>query len=87
MENHGSNLWVAPLPGYVSNHVSCPGTSFSADIRGHPGTAVRRPLIKLEFDTLRGQIRTNVENACEIGQGACSAATSNSNLAVERDYR
>ena len=33
---------MAPLPGYVSNHVPCAGTRFSADFRGYPGVALRR---------------------------------------------
>jgi hypothetical protein len=33
---------MAPLPGYVSNHVPCARTGFSADFGGYPGVALRR---------------------------------------------
>jgi hypothetical protein len=34
-----SLICLAPLPGYVSNHVQCPGTRFSAGSRRNPGDA------------------------------------------------
>ena len=34
-------FYLAPLPGYVSNHVPCSGTPFSADFGGSLGTSFR----------------------------------------------
>jgi hypothetical protein len=42
VRNQSADLKVAPLPGYVSNHVPRAGTGISADFRGCPGVALRR---------------------------------------------
>jgi hypothetical protein len=42
VRNQSADLKVAPLPGYVSNHVPRAGTGISADFRGCPRLALRR---------------------------------------------